>query len=64
MGLFTGRFREMREFYMKVLGMRVSGEYFAGSSDNLIASFLHCGLAQEFVDHHTVVQTEWKPASG
>jgi catechol 2,3-dioxygenase-like lactoylglutathione lyase family enzyme len=52
--LFTGRFAEMKSFYMDVLGMRVSDEYFVGTSDNVMATFLHCGLNDEFVDHHTV----------
>ena len=52
--LFTSRFKEMKAFYMDVLGMRVSDEYYAGPADNVMATFLHCGLDQQFVDHHTV----------
>jgi catechol 2,3-dioxygenase-like lactoylglutathione lyase family enzyme len=52
--LFTGRLWEMKAFYMDVLGMRVSDEYYAGPADNVVATFLHCGLDQQFVDHHTV----------
>jgi catechol 2,3-dioxygenase-like lactoylglutathione lyase family enzyme len=52
--LHTGRFPEMRAFYMNVLGMRISDSYHAGSVDNELASFLHCGLNERFVDHHTV----------
>jgi len=52
--LFTGRFAEMKSFYMEVLGMRVSDEYFVGTSNHVMATFLHCGLDDEFVDHHTI----------
>src|SRR3984885_4498775 len=52
--LYTARFAEMRRFYMEVLGMRISDSYYAGSLDNTIASFLHCGQKDKFVDHHTV----------
>ena len=52
--LFTGRFAEMKAFYMDDLGMRVSDEYYVGDSKNIMATFLHCGLDDEFVDHHTV----------
>ena len=52
--LFTGRFAAMKSFYTDVLGMRVSDEYYVGPSTNVMATFLHCGLDDEFVDHHTV----------
>ena len=52
--IFTGRFDAMKSFYMDVLGMRVSDEYYVGDSNNVMATFLHCGLDDEFVDHHTV----------
>jgi catechol 2,3-dioxygenase-like lactoylglutathione lyase family enzyme len=52
--MFTGRFAEMKSFYMDVLGMRVSDEYYVGAANNVMATFLHCGLQDEFVDHHTV----------
>ena len=44
----------MCAFYRDALGMRLSDSYYAGSPDNVIASFLHCELQQQFVDHHTV----------
>ncbi len=52
--MFTGRFLEMRAFYLDMLGMRISDSYHVGSTDNTVASFLHCGLKNKFVDHHTV----------
>jgi catechol 2,3-dioxygenase-like lactoylglutathione lyase family enzyme len=52
--LYTDRFAAMSDFYMRVLGMRISDSYHAGSPDNVLAHFLHCGLKDRFVDHHTV----------
>jgi catechol 2,3-dioxygenase-like lactoylglutathione lyase family enzyme len=52
--IHTGKFKEMRAFYLDVLGMRISDSYHMGTAANPVASFLHCGLKQEFVDHHTV----------
>jgi len=52
--LFTGRFREMYAFYHDVLGLRDSDSFYAGHVDNKIMSFMHCGLGETLVDHHTV----------
>jgi catechol 2,3-dioxygenase-like lactoylglutathione lyase family enzyme len=40
-------------FYQK-LGFRPSDSYFAGDPANVIASFMHCGLGEQYTDHHTV----------
>ncbi len=52
--LFTDRFREMYAFYHDVLGLRDSDSFYAGHVDNKIMSFMHCGLGNTLVDHHTV----------
>lgn len=52
--LKTVDFKSMFAFYHDVLGLRTSDSYFAGPEDNLVATFMHCGLGEEFTDHHTV----------
>jgi catechol 2,3-dioxygenase-like lactoylglutathione lyase family enzyme len=52
--LYTARFAEMFAFYRDVLGMQVSDSYYGGVPENVIAAFMHCGLGQSFVDHHTI----------
>jgi catechol 2,3-dioxygenase-like lactoylglutathione lyase family enzyme len=52
--LYTAQFPQMFAFYRDVLGMRVSDSYYGGVPENVIAAFMHCGLGQDFVDHHTV----------
>jgi catechol 2,3-dioxygenase-like lactoylglutathione lyase family enzyme len=47
---FEGTYR----FLTQRLGFRVSDSGYAGSADNVVGHFLHCGLGQEFTDHHTV----------
>ncbi|MGN4075458.1 VOC family protein, partial [Burkholderia gladioli] len=47
-------FSAMLAFYRDVLGFRVSDTYWAGSEQNTIAAFLHCGLGEQWTDHHTV----------
>jgi catechol 2,3-dioxygenase-like lactoylglutathione lyase family enzyme len=47
-------FPAMLAFYRDVLGFRVSDTYWAGSEQNTIAAFLHCGLGEQWTDHHTV----------
>jgi catechol 2,3-dioxygenase-like lactoylglutathione lyase family enzyme len=42
------------EFYTGLLGFKISDTYFAGSPDNTIAAFLHCGLGKSWTDHHTM----------
>jgi catechol 2,3-dioxygenase-like lactoylglutathione lyase family enzyme len=52
--LLVLRFKEMHAFYSEVLGLRDSDTYYGGDPGNTIASFMHCGLGQKLVDHHTV----------
>ena len=47
-------FPAMLAFYQDLLGMKISDSYYAGSPENLMAAFLHCGLGSTFVDHHTI----------
>jgi len=47
-------FSGMNAFYREILGMKVSDSYYAGHPGNTIAAFLHCGLGNTFVDHHTI----------
>lgn len=42
------------DFYTRVLGFKISDSYFAGSPENTIAAFLHCGLGRSWTDHHTI----------
>jgi len=41
-------------FYTELLGFQVSDSGYAGSPDNVVGHFLHCGLGRNFTDHHTV----------
>lgn len=50
----VANFSEVRDFYTSKLGFKVSDSYWAGAPDNTIAVFLHCGLGQQWTDHHTV----------
>lgn len=52
--LKTVNFPAMFAFYHDVLGLRVSDSYFAESQENTVAAFMHCGLGNEYTDHHTV----------
>jgi catechol 2,3-dioxygenase-like lactoylglutathione lyase family enzyme len=52
--LRTAQFDVLRAFYTGMFGMRISDNYYMGTADNTIASFLHCGLKQQLVDHHTI----------
>ena len=47
---FEGSFRFLTEH----LGFRVSDSGYAGTEDNVVGHFLHCGLGKDFTDHHTV----------
>jgi len=47
---FEGTF----EFLTGTLGFRVSDSGYAGTEDNVVGHFLHCGLGKEYTDHHTV----------
>ncbi|QXI26241.1 VOC family protein [Pseudomonas vanderleydeniana] len=52
--LKTVNFKEMFAFYQDVLGLRVSDSYYAANPGNTVAAFMHCGLGEEYTDHHTV----------
>jgi len=41
-------------FLTEKLGFKVSDSGYAGSDDNVVVYFLHCGLGQQYTDHHTV----------
>ena len=47
---FDGTFRFLTEW----LGFRVSDSGYAGSEDNVVGHFLHCGLGEQYTDHHTI----------
>lgn len=51
--LLVTDFRAACEFYRE-LGLRPSDSYYAGVRENVIATFMHCGLGEEFTDHHTL----------
>lgn len=42
------------DFYTRVFGFKLSDGYHAEDPARKVLAFLHCGLGQEFVDHHTV----------
>ncbi|MGE8154026.1 VOC family protein [Pseudomonas vancouverensis] len=52
--LKTVDYRAMLAFYHDLLGLRVSDSYFAESTENTVAAFMHCGLGEHYTDHHTV----------
>jgi len=37
-----------------VLGFAASDTYWAGAEQNTIAAFMHCGLGEQWTDHHTL----------
>jgi len=41
-------------FMTEELGFKVSDSGYAGTEDNIVVHFLHCGLGNEYTDHHTV----------
>jgi catechol 2,3-dioxygenase-like lactoylglutathione lyase family enzyme len=47
---FEGSFR----FLTEKLGFKVSDSGYRGSPDQVVGHFLHCGLGQQFTDHHTI----------
>lgn len=50
----VANFGETLAFYEDVLGFRASDTYWAGHAGNTIAAFLHCGLGEQWTDHHTI----------
>ncbi len=47
---FDGTFR----FLTEKLGFKLSDSGYAGTEDNVVVHFLHCGRGQEYTDHHTI----------
>lgn len=47
-------FALVTHFYTRTLGFKLSDSYWAGVPDNTVAVFLHCGLGQDWTDHHTI----------
>jgi catechol 2,3-dioxygenase-like lactoylglutathione lyase family enzyme len=47
---FEGSYR----FFTEKLGFRVSDSGYAGTEDNVVGHFLHCGLGKTYTDHHTI----------
>ena len=45
---------ESLKFYTETLGFRISDSGYAGTPDNVMGHFLHCGLGQQYTDHHTI----------
>lgn len=52
--LLVADFARARRFYQDVLGFVTSDSYWAGTADNTIAAFMHCGLGEQWTDHHTL----------
>lgn len=52
--LRCANFEDSYRFYTEKLGFRVSDSAYAGTEDNVVGHFLHCGLGQEYTDHHTI----------
>jgi catechol 2,3-dioxygenase-like lactoylglutathione lyase family enzyme len=52
--VLTAHFAETRAFYETVLGFKASDTYWVGAPDHEIAAFLHCGLGDQWTDHHTI----------
>ncbi len=52
--LLVADFPKAYAFYQEVLGFKSSDTYWAGVEANTIAAFMHCGLGDEWTDHHTV----------
>lgn len=52
--LLVNDFPKTYAFYRDVLGFKPSDTYWAGAEGNTIAAFMHCGLGEQWTDHHTV----------
>ena len=52
--MLVPNFEETLTFYRDVLGFRTSDTYWAGAEQNVMAAFLHCGLGEQWTDHHTI----------
>ena len=54
LALLVADFPAMYAFYQEVLGFKPSDTYWAGAPGNTIAAFMHCGLGDQWTDHHTL----------
>lgn len=52
--LLVPEFKKSYDFYCDNFGFRASDSYFTEKPENIIASFLHCGLGTTYTDHHTI----------
>lgn len=52
--LLVADFPKTYAFYREVLGFAPSDTYWAGAEDNVVAAFMHCGLGEQWTDHHTL----------
>jgi catechol 2,3-dioxygenase-like lactoylglutathione lyase family enzyme len=52
--LLVADFHACFRFYSDLLGFKPSDTYWAGVEANKIAAFMHCGLGDEWTDHHTL----------
>jgi len=52
--LKTVNLAAMLAFYQDVLGFRVSDSYHGDTPAQTVAAFLHCGLGEQYTDHHTL----------
>ena len=52
--LLVADFPKAQAFYREVLGFVPSDTYWAGVEANTIAAFMHCGLGEQWTDHHTI----------
>lgn len=54
LALLVPDFAQAHAFYREVLGFETSDTYWAGEETNKIAAFMHCGLGEQWTDHHTL----------
>ena len=54
LALLVADFPATYKFYQEVLGFKPSDTYWAGVEGNTIAAFMHCGLGEQWTDHHTL----------
>ena len=52
--LLVPDFPQTFAFYRDVLGFRASDTYWVGAEGNAVAAFMHCGLGDQWTDHHTL----------
>jgi catechol 2,3-dioxygenase-like lactoylglutathione lyase family enzyme len=52
--LLVPDFAAALSFYRDLLGFRASDTYWIGAEGNTVAAFMHCGLGDQWTDHHTL----------